>query len=219
MQTKLEVQARSSARVELDYVLLLNERSGVIEHILHVDPGEALVRNLKADIRVRETKEIEKFEVRPKNTTRISKITTNELRVVWQQLNYKKRKTPLDQIVILYYLRKNEIDDAGVLAAGGGYMLHAAKIRFNKQVERRVVFVVDSSASMKGFRLQQLRKALTAALDQLTEADYFNVLHFNTKVTWWRRGELQKASAKNVEDAKDFVSSRIRPTGCKLILT
>jgi Ca-activated chloride channel family protein len=66
-----------------------------------------------------------------------------------------------------------------------------------------VVFVIDTSGSMSGEKIQQARRALQFCIDQLDERDRFNVVRFSTgfDVVF---PELVPATKENRGEAQDF---------------
>jgi Ca-activated chloride channel family protein len=66
-----------------------------------------------------------------------------------------------------------------------------------------VVFVIDTSGSMSGEKIQQARRALQFCIDQLNERDRFNVVRFSTgfDVVF---PELVPATKENRGQAQDF---------------
>ncbi|QSX31458.1 marine proteobacterial sortase target protein [Shewanella cyperi] len=73
-------------------------------------------------------------------------------------------------------------------------------------VPRELVLVIDTSGSMTGESLSQAKAALAEALNQLTPADSFNLIAFNSDVTMlWPQS--RPWSAQNLKTAMKFVRS------------
>ena len=70
---------------------------------------------------------------------------------------------------------------------------------------KRVVFLLNNSSRMAGFKLEQSIQAITEALDQLQPDDAFNILLFNASVSSWQAG-LVPANGANIDAAKTFLS-------------
>jgi Ca-activated chloride channel homolog len=70
---------------------------------------------------------------------------------------------------------------------------------------RELTFVADVSSSMDGERLVQLKDALTAFIDALTEQDRFNIIVFSTGVAKFRP-DLVPGTAGARDSARTFVS-------------
>src|SRR5262249_32871722 len=71
-------------------------------------------------------------------------------------------------------------------------------------VPRDIVFVLDTSGSMAGVKMDQARKALRHGLDSLNPGDRFAVCRFSTTVGKYREG-LVEASREQVDHAKRWV--------------
>ncbi len=71
-------------------------------------------------------------------------------------------------------------------------------------VEKDVTFVLDTSGSMRGEKIEQCRAAIEYCLNHLNPQDRFNIVTFGTKVTSFRE-TLVPHSAETVAAAQDFV--------------
>ena len=73
-----------------------------------------------------------------------------------------------------------------------------------RPVPRSIVVTADVSSSMEGKRITQLRNALHAFLDGLTDQDQFNIVTFSTGVIMFRP-DLVYATPQNIAQAHEFV--------------
>ncbi|MCB9733883.1 MAG: VWA domain-containing protein [Deltaproteobacteria bacterium] len=69
---------------------------------------------------------------------------------------------------------------------------------------KAITFVLDTSGSMTGTKLEQAKRALLYSLKRLGHDDRFNVIRFSSDVESFQPG-LVSASAANIEAAKRFV--------------
>src|SRR5439155_16347308 len=76
---------------------------------------------------------------------------------------------------------------------------------------RDMVFVLDTSGSMAGVKMEQAKKALRHCLDNLNPEDRFAVLNFSTAVGKYRE-QLVESSREQVEHAKRWVDN-LRTSG------
>ena len=81
----------------------------------------------------------------------------------------------------------------------------------SKPMPKDVVFVFDTSGSMRGEKMEQAKKALIYCVDGLNEGDRFEVIRFSTE-TEPVFGELRDASKENRDKAKRFLDS-VKPVG------
>jgi len=71
-----------------------------------------------------------------------------------------------------------------------------------------ILFVVDTSGSMDGIKIEALRSQLANAIDNIEDGCYFNILPFNT----WCQKQYEKMQRKNkivLQDVKESVSKLI----------
>ena len=73
------------------------------------------------------------------------------------------------------------------------------------QFARDMIFIIDTSGSMQGASIAQAKASLQHALKQLTPADSFNILAFDSHVSRLF-SHTQVATPKNIARAKRFVS-------------
>lgn len=66
------------------------------------------------------------------------------------------------------------------------------------EAKRNVVFVLDVSGSMQGEALDQAKRALAFAINDLQEDDYFNIVTFSSNASQlWHRSEPARAAFKD----------------------
>ncbi|TVU37967.1 hypothetical protein EJB05_11313 [Eragrostis curvula] len=77
----------------------------------------------------------------------------------------------------------------------------------NKKVFRKaVVFVVDTSGSMKGRPLKNVKKAVSTALSELVQGDYFDIITFNDELHSFSSC-LEQVNDKAIASATDWMNS------------
>ena len=74
----------------------------------------------------------------------------------------------------------------------------------DKVIEKDVLFVLDTSGSMRGEKIGQARSAIEYCLKNLNEGDRFNIVTFGTEVKTFRSG-LVARTGKALSDASDFI--------------
>lgn len=74
-----------------------------------------------------------------------------------------------------------------------------------KPLPKDITFVIDTSGSMAGKKIEQAREALRFCLANLNVEDRFNIVAFSTEPRPWR-GELVPATESNVSDARTHAS-------------
>jgi len=89
-----------------------------------------------------------------------------------------------------------------------GYFVLLAAPTFGQNaavMKKDVVFVMDTSGSMAGPKIDQARKALTYCVNSLNKDDRFDIVRFSTEAEPLFK-ELKDATADNRTKATDFVS-------------
>jgi Ca-activated chloride channel family protein len=74
-----------------------------------------------------------------------------------------------------------------------------------------VVFVMDTSGSMAGKKLEQLKKAMTFCVENLNDTDRFELVRFSTEAEPFFE-KLTEATKANRDKANDFIKG-LRPIG------
>jgi Ca-activated chloride channel family protein len=128
-------------------------------------------------------------------------------------VTFEKEQALLDKDFQLYYTAGGK--DVGLTAlahrpvsGAPGYFLllvsPRAELSKSQQVPRDMVFVLDTSGSMRGKRMTQARGALHYCLNNLAENDRFALLNFATTVNKYA-DDLQPATKANLEQARKWV--------------
>ncbi len=71
-------------------------------------------------------------------------------------------------------------------------------------VDKDVLFVLDTSGSMRGEKIEQARSAIDYCLNHLNRGDRFNVITFGTEVRSYRN-ELTTQSPATLTEAREFI--------------
>jgi Mg-chelatase subunit ChlD len=95
--------------------------------------------------------------------------------------------------------------------AGTGERTPRPAIYEQEILSDRVVFLVDTSGSMRGRRLEKAKENLVAAIEGLPEDSRFTVIAYSDQVNEWS-ARLQTASDSNKSEARAFVES-LEPAG------
>ncbi|MEJ2543038.1 MAG: VIT domain-containing protein [Calditrichaceae bacterium] len=71
-------------------------------------------------------------------------------------------------------------------------------------LHKRILFLLSTSSSMQGYKLEQSMVAISNALNKLTENDQFNIVTFNNSVSTWKSSPVV-ATSNNIENARTFL--------------
>ncbi|UCB51956.1 MAG: VWA domain-containing protein, partial [Candidatus Zixiibacteriota bacterium] len=81
------------------------------------------------------------------------------------------------------------------------------EVAADRTSSKNIIFILDTSGSMKGEKIRQAKGALSFCLNSLNEGDRFNVIDFDDQVTTLQRG-LVWAGRENLREALSFVDKR-----------
>jgi len=135
-------------------------------------------------------------------------------------VGFENNAATLDKDFQLFYTTSNK--DVGLTALAhrpspgqpGYFMLLVApraELSKAQQVPRDMVFVLDSSGSMRGKRLTQAKAAMKYCLANLTPGDRFNMINFATSVNNYE-DKLVDVSTDSLERARRWVDN-VEATG------
>lgn len=109
---------------------------------------------------------------------------------------------PNDKLCVDFFSVANDtMDGHFVLIINPDETVDSTKI-----LRHRVVFVLDKSSSMFGYKLDQSKAAIAQCLEKLKPQDYFNIVTFDYNVVTWQ-SQLVPASAANLQAAKNFLAT------------
>ncbi|NRA94839.1 MAG: VWA domain-containing protein [Planctomycetes bacterium] len=129
-------------------------------------------------------------------------------------VSYESKQDPGDRdFVVVYGLAKDGSVGATLFAHGegensGAFLLLLApssELDKGRTLAKDVVFVVDTSGSMSGAKMEQTKKALRYCINSMGEKDRFNLVPFATEASMWK-GELVPATSEHKDSALGFVA-------------
>ncbi|HHO56563.1 MAG TPA: marine proteobacterial sortase target protein [Trueperaceae bacterium] len=83
-------------------------------------------------------------------------------------------------------------------------------------IAREMIFIIDTSGSMSGTSMRQAKDSLELALNRLNSRDKFNIVEFNSTASELF-GQSQKANARNIARAHQFVKSLQADGGTEMV--
>jgi len=203
------IPARGEQRIEVEFQQLLPFSAGVHTYVypMRTDAQSAkTIQDFTVDVEI-ESKTPIKSVYSP--THRVGVNRRGDHRAV---AGFERDDAALDRDFELYYAVSEKDVGVNLLAhnpAGepGYFMLMISpKSSFaaDEISRKHITFVLDTSGSMAGEKMERARAALTYALNRLREDDLFNVIRFSSDVESLERGPI-KASQDNVKRALRFV--------------
>ncbi len=82
---------------------------------------------------------------------------------------------------------------------------------------KKVVFLLNNSSNMIGYKLEQSVAAISQSLDSLKTTDEFNIVTFNSSVTKWRNSFVP-VTESNIESAREYLDAVTGGSGSRIDL-
>ncbi len=210
------IEPHGRKRVVLSYKQLLVADSGLVQFAVPLDSGKYSakpVRNLSLKIELESARPLKtvyspthSVEVRRHGSTRatVGYETSNTATETEFQLLFAAEKDELGFSLLTH--RENGEDGYFLLLAAPGFEPQNGRI-----LPKDVTFVLDTSGSMAGAKLEQAKKALLFCVENLNEEDRFEIIRFATE-TEPLFGQLLDGSRANRKRAVVFING-LKPIG------
>lgn len=211
LTVSVNVEPQAKMLFNLTYEELLTRRRGIYEQAIHVSPG-SIVPQMSVRVNIFETLPINKITVpqlrgndieqnQDLSENEVAKIIrTNEtvVSVVYEPTETQQIQSSKDglqgQFVVQYDVDRSSIErKGGEIHVVDGYFVHFFAPTTLPALPKHVIFVLDTSGSMAGTRIEQTKQAMNSILDQLREDDLFSVVEFSTGVSEWDLRKPYKA--------------------------
>ncbi|XP_021364806.1 inter-alpha-trypsin inhibitor heavy chain H3-like isoform X1 [Mizuhopecten yessoensis] len=219
----VNVAAEQKLTFELRYQELLQRKLGSYNQVIYVQPGEP-VQDLRVDVDIFESRAITNLKVPPIRNdilTDVDITDTNEVAIIdhisdkrvhiryqpslEQQIAEGDSEGLDGQFRVTYDVARQ--NDGGDMLLVNGYFVHFFAPTGLEPRPKNAVFILDKSGSMSGTKIRQLRKAMRTILSQLEPADNFNIITFDSRITYWKNEQqLVPASEANINAAKHYVN-------------
>jgi Ca-activated chloride channel family protein len=203
------IPPRGDQKIALSYSSVADAENGLIEYVYP----------LKTDGRAAATLEKFSISVDLKSQHALTNIYSPSHPIAMTRpsdrraiITFEKDAALLDRDFQLYYQAGGK--DVGLTAlahrplSGNGYFLlllaPRAELSKSQQAPRDMVFVLDTSGSMRGKRMTQARNALKYCLNNLSPHDRFGLMNFATTVNKYN-DRLLPATKENLEHARKWV--------------
>jgi len=77
----------------------------------------------------------------------------------------------------------------------------------DKVLNKRILFLLDKSTSMYGYKFDESKDAISACMDLLNENDKFNIAVFDQSIGFYTT-DFKEANSANITEAKKFLASQ-----------
>ncbi len=210
------IEPNARKHVKIAYTQLLKSDSGMSEYVYPLNTEKFSARPLKdVSIKVNLTCAAPLKNVYcPSHTVDVRREGDRKAVVGFEDRNVRPdtdfklifSQDPKEVGIQLLTYRSGAEDGYFLLMASPGNDVKAEAIQ-----PKDVAFVLDTSGSMAGAKLDQAKKALTFCLANLNERDRFEVIRFSTEVEPFFE-KLVPATKENVDKAGAFVKG-LKPIG------
>lgn len=210
------IEPHSHKHIRLSYTQLLKSDEGLISYVLPLSTEKFSAKPIKSvGVKVDlETKRPLKSIYSPSHTVEVKRHGENSATA-----GYEASDVQPDADFALYFAP--EKDEIGVnllthrVSGEDGYFLLLASpgldVKDKQVIPKDVAFVLDTSGSMAGKKLEQAKKALQFCVENLNDNDRFEIIRFSTEVEPLF-DKLVEAKSQNRSKAEDFVKD-LKATG------
>lgn len=185
------VPRNGEQKIELVYSQTLGFDGGLFKFVYPLRTGDQASRTLEdftVGVRLVSSLPI-KTVYSPSHAVGMTRKNDREVR-----LGFEEERSLLDRDFVLYYgvskkdFGLNLLTHAGPGRDGYFLMMIAPSLlpRAEDVIPKDVTFVVDTSGSMRGVKLEQARKALEYGVRTLNAGDRFNIIRFSTEAESFR---------------------------------
>ncbi len=204
------IPAHGEAKVKLTYNQVLTSDSGLVTYRYPHSTNKFSSKPLESatvDVTVNSKIAIKNIYC-PSHKVDISREGDHKARLSYEGRNVKPEK----DFIVYYTLSDKEFGLSFMTyceKGEDGYFL--ALLSPRQEISRKdilpkdIVFVVDTSGSMSGKKIEQAKGALTFCVNSLNAADTFNIISFSTGVRNFKDHPVE-ASKENVEKARKWIS-------------
>ncbi len=203
------IPAHGETRIKLYYSEILKLNGGICgyRYTLNTEKfSKDPLQSVKVTVKINSKTPI-KTIYSPTHNIRIEKQDDHHATVT-----YVEENTRPDKDFLLYYTVSE--DDVGFNLLPyedekhQGYFLAMisprVKVPADKTLSKNILFILDTSGSMKGEKIKQAKGALSFCLNSLNEGDSFNLIDFDDQIRSFKT-ELVPAGQKNIKEALSFV--------------
>lgn len=201
------IPAHGTKKVELEYTQLLKAENGLLKYSfpLKAKGGDDPVEQIKIDVKL-QSKQGLRTIWSPTHLISSARTTDSLAKV-----SYTGKEIIPDKDFLLYYSVSDKSMAANVLthktADEDGYFLLTLSppMKAEQIVAKDIVLIADTSGSMQGEKILQLKKALTYVVNALNSADRFSIVQFNTDAEALK-SQLVQATPENKKLALEFIN-------------
>ncbi len=202
------IEPKSTKKIELEYSCVLETEGDAVDYVFPLDSFSVTHLPVMSFVLVGKIKSRAPLKniYCPSHSIALTRLSDTEASVSFECNDLKA-----DKDFRLYYTLSR--DDVGINLlshkdGGDGYFLLLAAPKYASERRRRppkeVVFVLDTSGSMQGAKIEQARQAAKHIVSNLGDKDYFNLIVFNDQIRKFKSTQV-KATKPDVKRAIEFL--------------
>ncbi|XP_039265384.2 inter-alpha-trypsin inhibitor heavy chain H5-like [Styela clava] len=219
-RTSMFVEPRQHVKFILTYQQLLRRVRGRYEYSLVLNPDQP-IRRLTIDIHITEEDRLSFVRVLPIKTTLTNIVEeeapkgtfiTTSRHDTAAHIHYAPDVASQTKwspkgisgiFTVEYDVARPQL--FGQVSVANGYFAHFFAPPDLPPTPKIVVFVIDTSGSMYGYKMAQMQNALASTLQTLNKEDRFNLVLFGDEAEPWMKESMPYAEESTVEDAVAYV--------------
>src|SRR6478672_4176948 len=209
------IEPRSRKPIKISYTELLRSDAGTVTYTYALSTEKFSARPIKSlSLKVEVKTEQPLASIySPSHKVEIRRDGPNRAVIGYES----KDEKPDTDFQLVYSSEKRDIGLSLITHKSGGedgyFLLLAAPTvaKETKPAPKDVVFVVDTSGSMAGAKLQQAKKALQFCVENLNPDDRFEIVRFSTEAESLF-GKLSEADSEHRKRASNFIGD-LKPIG------
>jgi len=207
---------------KLTYDQLLERKDGLYEQQINIDLNQ-IVEDFKIEVHINESLPITTInvpELLQTNEIDFEDETENKIAQIERNINgddnnakivfapnkeeqeAAKEQGESGKLIIKYDVdRQGQDSEVQVI---DGYFVHYFVPNNLETLPKHVIFILDTSGSMSGEKIQQLKDSMFTVLEDLKPTDFFNIITFSSSVIHWTN---LKADGSNFNSGVNAVSA------------
>lgn len=205
----LSFEPHQSIIIRLTYEQPVKKTLGEYEYVLSLRETDVAhsVPDLAVNITVASVNRIASLETPGFEGTSTKYASATEARVT-----YSAKTLPDKDLRVIFTTDSTPLSGEMLFYETGrqGYLMHV----FSPSVEdlgttalsKEIIFVIDKSGSMRGDKIDQVKRVFTGIIADLPPDDYFNVIFFDRDIRMFKK-TLMEANARTKADAANFVAA------------
>src|SRR5215467_15449965 len=209
------IEPRSRKPIKISYTELLRSDAGTVTYLYPLSTEKFSARpikNLSVKIELKSAEPLASI-YSPSHKVEIKRDGPNRAVIGYES----KDEKPDTDFQLVYSSEKRDVGLSLIAHKSGGedgyFLLLAAPTvaKETKPAPKDMVFVVDTSGSMAGAKLQQAKKALQFCVENLNADDRFEIVRFSTEAESLF-GKLGEADSQHRKRASNFIAD-LKPIG------